>query len=139
PDLQVGLLPNFRFWDDESIAIFFVIDLTLQDRDEFMLSAGYVRYLMESRASSPPDWFVEGLLGLYDHAELSVPPLRSALDIMAASQSLDAPKTERDVIRERPLAPALFGLAAVPAKKAPPLALAPIAEVLGDRTGVFSI
>ncbi|MEZ5414698.1 MAG: hypothetical protein R3F03_10335 [Opitutaceae bacterium] len=139
PDLQVGLLPNFRFWDDESLAIFFVIDPTLQDRDEFTLSAGYIRYLMESRAPAPPDWFVEGLLGLYDHAELSVPPLRSALDIMAASQNINAPKTERDVIRVRPLAPALFGLAAVPDKKAPPLALAPIAEVLGDRTGAFSI
>lgn len=140
PDLQVGLLPNFRFWDEESLAIFFVIDPTLQERDEFTLSAGYIRYLMESRAPAPPDWFVEGLLGLYEQAELSVPPLQSALDIMAASQSLNAPKTERDVIRVRPLAPRLFGLSAAPTKKTPAVPqLAPMAEVLGDRTGTYAV
>lgn len=138
PELHVGYLPNFRFWDQDSLAIFFVINPLEQDREDFTLAASYVRYLLAARAPALPDWFIEGLLSVYAHTELAVPPLQSALDIMASAQRIGGPRVERDEIRIRRFTPALFGLKSAPLKKKdPPAQLAPVAEVFGASSGHY--
>lgn len=117
PGLHVGFMPNFRFWDEDSLGIFFVVDSVAPDHDDITLSAGYVRYLMESRAPALAPWFVEGMMLIFDQAELSVPPLQTALDIMASASSMTAPRTERDVVNIRPLLRESFGAGASKGKK----------------------
>ncbi|HND61991.1 MAG TPA: STN domain-containing protein [Opitutaceae bacterium] len=59
----VGVLPNYRFWDHDSHAIFFLWD----DLDEarLMPAPDYVRYLLESRTPTLPRWYIEGMVELY--------------------------------------------------------------------------
>lgn len=73
----IGFMPNFRFWDADSLSIFFVVDVNGDDRDEITLAASYVRYLLEDRTPSLPRWYVEGIMELYPSAVFSEPPLKN--------------------------------------------------------------
>ncbi|MFM1852416.1 MAG: hypothetical protein RIS54_2100 [Verrucomicrobiota bacterium] len=126
--LHVGFMPNFRFWDEDSLGIFFVVDPNAQDREDISLSAGYVRYLMTARAPAAPGWFIEGVMTLYNNAELSVPPLKSPLDIMAATQLLEAPRNDRDEFTLQPLDASAFAATGPRGTYAP---LPPLAALLG--------
>ncbi len=59
----VGVLPNYRFWDHDSHAIFFVWDDLEATR--MMPTPDYVRYLLESRTPTLPRWYIEGFVELY--------------------------------------------------------------------------
>lgn len=60
----VGALPNFRFWDQDTMAAFFVWD-DLEGSPALMPASSYVRYLLEGRAPSLPRWYVDGMMELY--------------------------------------------------------------------------
>jgi hypothetical protein len=79
-DLEVGFMPNFRFWDEDSIAVFFVIDPTDQDQDGITLANSYVRYLLESRTPALSRWFIEGMMELYGSMRFTEPPIKGQID-----------------------------------------------------------
>jgi len=102
PNVQVGFMPNFRFWDEDSLAIFFVVDPVADNRDGITLSAGYVRYLLETRTPMLPRWYIEGLMELYASVDMTEPPLQTSLDVMAATNSLTGPVGPKDEIKLAP-------------------------------------
>lgn len=76
---SVRFLPNFRFWDQDSRAIFFVMNEAVYDPAGITLTPGYVRSLIESRRPALPAWFGEGLVTLYETIRLPVAPVMAPL------------------------------------------------------------
>ncbi|MFO1450017.1 MAG: hypothetical protein U1F61_17800 [Opitutaceae bacterium] len=72
------LLPNFRFWDQDSVAVYYMANPF--ERGGLALSPGYVRFLLEHRTPALPRWYIEGVLDLYDQT-LFVPPPIKGLDM----------------------------------------------------------
>lgn len=57
------MMPSFRFWDQDSEAIFFMWG---PDHPwDFMFTPSYVRSLMERRTPALPRWFIEGMMKVY--------------------------------------------------------------------------
>lgn len=74
----VNGLSNYRFSDRDAVAMFFIIDDLNFSRGRLTITPEYFRYLVSARTPSLPEWFVEGMCALYDHAILeSAPPGRS--------------------------------------------------------------
>lgn len=72
-------MPNFRLWDQDSLAIFFSLDLTPSNRyyldhAELTLTSDYVHYLAAMRTPTLPGWFVAGLAELYRTVEVTAAP-----------------------------------------------------------------
>lgn len=76
---SVRFLPNFRFWDQDSRAIFFVMNEAAYDPVAITLTPGYVRSLLEARHPPLPAWFREGFVTLYETIRLPVDPVVSPL------------------------------------------------------------
>jgi len=76
--LDVRFMANYRLWDADSLAIFFVLDEIGVERVNLTLTPSYLRYLLEARTPALPMWFIEGMLELYGTARLPAPSLGSA-------------------------------------------------------------
>lgn len=76
---SVRFLPNFRFWDQDSRAIFFVMNEATYDPVAITLTPGYVRSLLEARHPPLPAWFREGFVTWYETIRLPVDPVISPL------------------------------------------------------------
>ncbi len=77
--LNVRFMPNYRFWDADSLAIFFVLDEIGVQSTSITLTPGYLRYLLEARTPSLPTWFIEGMVELYGTVRLPAAPLTAPL------------------------------------------------------------
>ncbi len=77
--VSVRFLPNFRFWDQDSRAIFFVMNEAAYDPASITITPGYLRSLAGARTPPLPGWFTEGLITLYDGIRLPVAPVISPL------------------------------------------------------------
>lgn len=76
---SIRFLPNFRFWDQDSRAIFFVMNEASYDPVAITLTPGYVRSLLEARSPLLPAWFREGFRTWYETIRLPVAPVVSPL------------------------------------------------------------
>ncbi len=108
-DWSVRVLPNYRFWDQDSLAIFFILNESDFNKGRLTLTPSYVRYRLESRTPSLPTWFVEGLLELYHSVTLEpgVTDLSSADDAADESAAIFWPITwvseaETQAVRKNP-------------------------------------
>ncbi|MBP6506866.1 MAG: hypothetical protein KA257_04820 [Opitutaceae bacterium] len=80
--VDVRFLPNYRFWDRDAMAVFYVVDEFNFGRSAISLTPGYVRYLLENRAPALPPWFIEGMMELYKGTAMPVssgPGVRGSL------------------------------------------------------------
>ncbi|MBP9912304.1 MAG: STN domain-containing protein [Opitutaceae bacterium] len=79
---KVRVMPNYRFWDQDSLAIFFVLEEVDYTTSRLSLTPSYIRYLLENRAPSLPLWYVDGMQELYASVFLATPKLMlsAALD-----------------------------------------------------------
>ena len=66
PNIEVRPLPNYRFWDEDALAVFIV--WSEYDRSPIMPTSSYVRSLLTRRTPSLPSWFVEGMIDVYERA-----------------------------------------------------------------------
>lgn len=78
-DGDYAVMPNFRLWDQDSLAIFFSVDSRPSNRRQLettglTLTADYLRFRLTTRTPTLPGWFVEGMLELYKGVELVAPP-----------------------------------------------------------------
>lgn len=64
-DWSVRVLPNYRFWDHDTVAIFFILSGADFNKGRLTITPDYLRYRLEARAPSLPPWFVEGIMELY--------------------------------------------------------------------------
>jgi hypothetical protein len=76
-ETTVGALPNFRFWDQDALCIFYIWEELNQNRGRLMLSPGYVRYVLDHRTPTLPSWFVEGMAEFYRSVRMNTALLRS--------------------------------------------------------------
>ncbi|MDB6167816.1 MAG: hypothetical protein JWM88_680 [Verrucomicrobia bacterium] len=78
--LEVSALPNYRFWDQDALSIFFLWeDLDPRGaRERLTLTPSYVAYLLQRRTPSLPKWFIQGTLDLYERTRLLTPPATDA-------------------------------------------------------------
>jgi len=67
---QVRVMRNYRFWDQDSLAIFFILTDSDFDKGRLALTSGYVRYRLEARTPTLPRWFIEGVVELYHSVTL---------------------------------------------------------------------
>jgi hypothetical protein len=66
-------MPNFRFSDQDSLAVFFTLGRVNLDSDTITLTPNYIQYLLATRNPALPPWFILGLTRLYQMVELSAP------------------------------------------------------------------
>ncbi len=97
---EVQFLTNFRFWDRDSMAVYFVFDSLSFDITTVTLSSGYLRYLMENRSPALPRWFIEGMLELYQGISLPVAPIVPSLNsgIYHSGSVSDPPEIDMAII-----------------------------------------
>ena len=100
---EVQFLTNFRFWDRDSMAVYFVLDSLSFDRTTVTLSSGYLRYLLENRSPALPRWFIEGMLELYQGISLPVAPIVPPFDTGLYRGSPANDSTEIDMAIFAPL------------------------------------
>lgn len=75
--LTIHYLPNFRFWEQDEMAVFFVVKDDAAGAGSVHLSPDYVRYTMENRTPALPRWFIDGMMALYPGTSLQVEPVTS--------------------------------------------------------------
>ncbi len=80
-------MPNFRFVDPDSIAVFFVVNEFSVERNGFTLTPDYLRYLLDGSTPSLPRWFIEGLMELYPTIQIIVPPITTPLNAQSTNTS----------------------------------------------------
>lgn len=85
-DWSVQVLPNYRFWDQDSLAIFFILSGADLNKGNLTLTPDYLRYRLEARTPALPAWFVEGMVELYGTVTLE-PGLADADDATAGEGS----------------------------------------------------
>jgi hypothetical protein len=86
---NVRVMRNYRFWDRDAHAIFFVLNETGFLRERLNLTTGYLRDLMERRAPALPPWLVEGVLEL--SRTMALEPYADATFIMESRSRLLIP------------------------------------------------
>lgn len=67
---NIGGLLNYRFRDRDAVSIFFVIDEINFKQGRISLTPDYVRFMLESRVPSLPAWFIEGMMQVYQTAQM---------------------------------------------------------------------
>ena len=92
-----GFMPNFRFWDTDSLSIFFVVDLDSKDTDEISLSGSYVRYLIEDRTPMLPRWYIEGMMRLYPSAVFSEPSLETSANLFISNSITQTASKRKEI------------------------------------------
>lgn len=70
PPQQIRFLPNLRMWDLDATAVFMILHENSSAPTSFTFALDRVAFLIERRTPALPDWFVEGLLGLYARTAL---------------------------------------------------------------------
>ena len=70
----VNGMSNYRFNDQDAIAMFFILDEQTFRRGRLTITPEYFRFLLTARTPTPPSWFVEGLCALYETAILESAP-----------------------------------------------------------------
>jgi hypothetical protein len=83
--VSIRALPNYRCWDVDSLAIFFLLDEVAYYKGRQTLSPGYVRYLLENRTPSLPPWFIEGMMEFYKTADLGTAAVNARFSFVASS------------------------------------------------------
>ncbi|QYM79630.1 STN domain-containing protein [Horticoccus luteus] len=78
-EVTVRTIPNYRFADADALAVFFIFNENLGTPQQLVLTPGYLRYLMENRVPALPRWFVEGLLKIYENAQVTTTPFGTSL------------------------------------------------------------
>lgn len=74
----ITALPNYRLWDQDSHAIFFLTSESDLFQGQLRLTPGYVRHLLESRQPGLPRWFIEGFMAMYLDTVIHTAPLMGA-------------------------------------------------------------
>lgn len=80
--LNFSLMRNYRFWDRDGQAIFFVVNEAGLLRGHISHTPGYLRDLLERRVPALQPWLVEGLMELYQTMKLE--PYAEVTSIMEA-------------------------------------------------------
>ncbi|MBS0632726.1 MAG: STN domain-containing protein [Verrucomicrobia bacterium] len=70
PDVLVRALPNYRFWDRDSLTIYYLRGEYDPPIPRQTLSPAYLEYLLRNRTPSLPPWFIEGMLEFYRSVDL---------------------------------------------------------------------
>jgi hypothetical protein len=98
------VMPNFRLWDADSLAIFFSLDTSSLNRFNLRtaglsLTGDYVRCVLAGRRPALPAWFIDGMTELYRTVELSTASTEAVAAGSFAQASSMAPQTERVAFR----------------------------------------
>ncbi len=68
-------MPNMQLNDKDAMAFFFILEEKNFTNSRLVLTPDFVRNVIEKRRPSPPPWFIEGILGLYDTADFTQSPV----------------------------------------------------------------
>jgi hypothetical protein len=94
--LTVRYLPNFRFWEQDELAVFFVLKDDAVGAGNIYLSPAYIRHVMENRTPALPRWFIDGMMALYQDSSVEVDPIYSGFSrsggTMSYGPQLSGPK-----------------------------------------------
>ncbi|MBP6506863.1 MAG: STN domain-containing protein [Opitutaceae bacterium] len=126
----VRLMPNYRFSDRDTQAIFFILDERSLSGGNLTFTSGQVRYLLQKRVPALPVWFVEGFIELFPSAIMEVSP-----QLMAADLPLEVrTRGESGMVTLRPMRWLTSAETAVLRKRSPRLTeLPPLMELLNAK------
>jgi hypothetical protein len=82
--LTLRYLPNFRFWEQDELAVFFLLQENAAGTGNIYLNPAYLRYAMETRTPPLPRWFIDGMMALYRNSAIEVAPIYSGFSRSAA-------------------------------------------------------
>ena len=68
-------MPNLRLTDRDATSAFFILEEGGFAQAQLALTPDYIRYAIKSRTPSPPPWFVEGFVNLYDAGDFERNPI----------------------------------------------------------------
>ncbi|MBP6507374.1 MAG: STN domain-containing protein [Opitutaceae bacterium] len=91
-------LSNYRFWDRDVVALFFVIDEQQLSRGRLSLTPDSIRFMLENRTPSLPAWFVEGMVELYGTAVMET---MSATQAASSAAQFDGHYSESLIVIRR--------------------------------------
>lgn len=137
PDVLVRALPNYRFWDRDSLTIYYLRRENDPPFPQQTLSPAYIEYLLRNRTPSLPPWFIEGMLVFYQTVDLGTgtidSPSPSTAELSRYARQADASAIVRPIEWLSPaVTAALRKHSAGSAKIQPPPAAALFAEFPAD-------
>lgn len=101
PDVLVRALPNYRFWDRDSLTIYYLRGEYDPPVPRQTLSPAYLEYLLRNRTPSLPPWFIEGMLEFYRTVDLGTGAsgslLPSTAELSRYARQADAGATVRPI------------------------------------------